>query len=224
METLWRDVRQTLRWMARQKGFTAAACLTLALGIGANTAIFSIVWGVLLKPLPYADPGRLVRVSEEHPGASPALSGDSLSNLTLDSWAPSLRTLEGLAPYVSTVYTVGREDPERLPGATVSPSLFPLLRVVPAAGRFFAPEEAAEGAEDVVVLSHGLWRSWFGGRPEAIGRSIVVEGRPCRIVGVAPVGFAFPSPETKLWKPYVVPRWKGPQDLSFSTFPVLGRL
>lgn len=84
METLWRDVRQTLRWMVRQKGFTAAACLTLALGIGANTAIFSIVYGVLLKPLPYADPGRLVQVSEEHPTANAPLRGAYFSDVTLD--------------------------------------------------------------------------------------------------------------------------------------------
>src|SRR5688572_22730514 len=106
METLWRDVRQTLRWIARQKGFTAAACLTLALGIGANTAIFSIVWGVLLKPLPYADPSRLVRVSEEHPGANAPLREAYLSDVTLESWTPALRTLEGLASYSEEVYTV----------------------------------------------------------------------------------------------------------------------
>ena len=116
METLWRDVRQTLRWMARQKGFTAAACLTLALGIGANTAIFSIVWGVLLKPLPYADPGRLVSVSEEHPGANAPLSRAYLSNVTLESWTRSMRTLEGVAAYSDDTYTVGQEDPVRLPG------------------------------------------------------------------------------------------------------------
>ena len=124
VETLWRDVRHTLRWMGRQKGFTAAASLTLALGIGANTAIFSVVWGVLLKPLPYADPDRLVRVSEEHPGANSPLSRPVLSDLTLASWTPGMRTLEGLAAYGDEVVTVGREDPVRLPGASASPSLF----------------------------------------------------------------------------------------------------
>ncbi len=224
METLWRDVRQTLRWMARQKGFTAAAGLTLALGIGANTAIFSIVYGVLLKPLPYADPDRLVRVSEEHPGANSPLRGAFLSDVTLESWTRDLRALEGIASYTDEVYTVGRENPVRLPGAAVAPSLFPLLRVAPAVGRFFAPEEAVEGAGDVVVISQSLWSSRFGGRPEAIGQSLLVEGRPCRVIGVAPPGFAFPSPETELWKPHVIPRPENPQQRGIRTFEALGRL
>ena len=224
MEALWRDVRHTLRWMGRQKGFTAAASLTLALGIGANTAIFSVVWGVLLKPLPYADPGRLVSVSEEHPGANSPISRPVLSDLTLANWAPGMRTLEGVAAYGDEVYTVGREDPVRLPGASASPSLFPLLRVSPAAGRFFEPGEAVEGASDVVVLSHRLWRQRFGGSPAAIGQSIFIDGRPCRIVGVAPQGFVFPSPDTELWKPHVFPRWDDPEQRGMQVFSALARL
>jgi putative ABC transport system permease protein len=224
METLWREVRQTLRWMVRQKGFTAAACLTLALGIGANTAIFSVVYGVLLKPLPYADPDRLVQVSEEHPGANAPLRGAYLSDVTLESWAPALRTLEGLAPYSEEVYTVGRENPVRLPGAAVAPSLFPLLRVAPAAGRFFTPEEALEGADGVVVLGHAFWRERLGGSPEAIGRSLFVEGRPRLVVGVAPPGFAFPSPDTELWMPHVIPRPENPQQRGIWVFSAVGRL
>jgi predicted permease len=223
METLWRDVRQTLRWMARQKGFTAAACLTLALGIGANTAIFSVVWGVLLKPLPYADPGRLVSVSEEHPGANAPLSRAYLSNVTLESWTRSMRTLEGVAAYSDDTYTVGQEDPVRLPGAEVSPSLFPLLRVAPAVGRFFNTDEAVEGAGQVVVISHRLWRSRFGGRPEAIGRSLVIGGQPHLIVGVAPPGFAFPNPDTTLWLPHVM-RPTDPQNRGIQIFAALARL
>jgi putative ABC transport system permease protein len=225
METLWRDVRQTLRWMMRQKGFTAAACLTLALGIGANTAIFSIVWGVLLKPLPYADPERLVQVSEEHPTANAPMPGAYFSDVTLESWSRSMRTLERVAAYSDGVLTVGREEPERLPGAAVSPALFPLLRVAPAAGRFFLPEEATKGAPCVVVLSHALWSSRFGSRPAAVGRSLFVEGRPCSVVGVAPPGFSFPAPGTALWLPYVIaPPPQDPQQRGIETFSALGRL
>jgi len=224
METLWRDIRHTLRWMVKQKGFTAAAALTLALGIGANTAIFSVVWGVLLKPLPYAEPDRLVRVSEEHPGADAPLRGAYFSDITLESWSKSMRTLEGVAAYSDEILTVGREAPERLPGAEVSPSLFPMLRVVPAAGRFFLPEEAAEGAPCVVVLSHGLWRARFGASPAALGRSIVVEGRPCQVIGVAPPGFDFPVPGTALWIPYVINPPQPANQRGIETFSALARL
>ncbi len=221
METLWREIRQTLRWMARQKGFTGAACLTLALGIGATTASFSVVYGVLLKPLPYPDPDRLVRVWEEHPGADAPFPGTYLSDRTLASWTSALRTLEGLAVYDEEVFTV---EGERLPGSSISPSLFQLLRVKPAVGRFFNPEEAVEGAADVVVVSDRLWRSRFGGSPDAVGRSLLVEGRPCFIVGVAPPGFAFPTPETVLWRPYVIPGTAGPQNDNLRVFQALGRL
>ena len=224
METFWRDIRQTLRWMARQKGFTAAACLTLALGIGANTAIFSIVWGVLLKPLPYADPGRLVQVWEEHPGANAPLRGAYFSDVTLESWSRSMSTLEGVAAYSDDVLTVGREQPERLPGASVSPALFPLLRVAPAAGRFFLPEEAAKDAPCVAVLSHTLWSRRFGSSPAAVGRSIVVEGRSCSVVGVAPAGFSFPTPGVALWLPYVIDPPRTPQQRGIVVFSALARL
>ncbi|HYH44212.1 MAG TPA: ADOP family duplicated permease, partial [Thermoanaerobaculia bacterium] len=224
MDELWQDVRQTLRWMGRQKGFTAAASLTLALGIGANTAIFSVLWGVLLKPLPFAEPDRLVSVSEEHPGANAPLVWACLSDVTLESWTTGMRTLEGVAAYADEVFTVGRENPVRLTGASVSPSLFGLLRVKPAVGRFFLPDEAVEGADDVVVLSQGFWRSRFGASPSAVGRSIFLDGRLRRIVGVAPPGFDFPTPEVVLWTPHVFPRAVNPAERGLQVFPALGRL
>ena len=137
METLRHDIRQTIRMMIANKAFTAAALLTLALGIGANAAVFSMVYGVLLRPLPYPEPERIVRLSEYHPGANAPLSAAFLSNYTLDAWLPSTKTLEGVAVFSGNSYTIGRDNPVRLDGATVSPSLFRLLRVQPAAGRFF---------------------------------------------------------------------------------------
>ncbi len=211
MDELWQDVRQTLRWMGRQKGFTAAASLTLALGIGATTAIFSVLWGVLLEPLPYAEPDRLVSLSEEHPGANAPLVWACLSDVTLEGWTPGMRTLEGVAAYSDEVFTVGRENPVRLPGASVSPSLFALLRVPPAVGRFFRPEEAVEGADDVVVLGHGFWRTRFGANPSAVGRSIVLNGRLRRIVGVAPAGFDVPAPRCRAVDAARVPPGSGPR-------------
>ena len=206
METLRHDIRQTIRMMIANKAFTAAALLTLALGIGANAAVFSMVYGVLLRPLPYAEPERIVRVSEYHPGANAPLTAAFISNFTVDAWLPSSKTLEGLAAYSGNAYTIGRENPIRLEGATVSPSLFRLLRLQPALGRFFTDQEAVQGADGVVVLGNGLWRERYGANPNAIGQTLVVDGRPRQIVGVAPAGFAFPDPDHSFWMPYVIPK------------------
>ncbi|MGD8328796.1 MAG: ABC transporter permease [Acidobacteriota bacterium] len=204
MESLLQDVRQALRTMRRQKVLTAAALVTLALGIGANTAIFSVVYGVLMRPLPYPDPGGLVRVSEEHPGANAPIPGALLSDVTLRLWQPSMKALEGIAAWSSNTYTVGTQDPERLRGAAASPVLFDLLRQRPALGRFFTDEEAVEGADDVVVIGYGFWRERYGADPDVLGQRLVIDDRPHTIIGVAPEGLAFPVPETVLWKPYVM--------------------
>jgi putative ABC transport system permease protein len=207
METLRHDIRQTIRMMIANKAFTAAALLTLALGIGANTAVFSMVYGVLLRPLPYAEPERIVRVSEYHTGVTNTpLTHSFISNFTLQAWLPSTKTLEGIAAYSGNSYTIGRENPIRLDGATVSPSLFRLLRLQPTAGRFFTDEEAIEGADGVIVLGHSLWRDRYGSNPNAIGQMLVVDGRPRQIVGVAPAGFAFPDSDHVFWLPYVMPK------------------
>ncbi len=134
METFRHDIRQTIRMMIANKAFTAAALLTLALGIGANAAVFSMVYGVLLRPLPYPEPERIVRLSEYHPGANAPLSAAFLSNYTVDAWLPSTKTLEGIAVYSGNSYTIGRDNPIRLDGASVSPALFRLLRVQPRGG------------------------------------------------------------------------------------------
>jgi putative ABC transport system permease protein len=211
--------------MIANKAFTAAALLTLALGIGANAAVFSMVYGVLLRPLPYPDPERIVRVSEYHPGANAPLTTSFLSNYTLDAWVPSSKTLEGVSAYSGTNYTVGRENPVRLEGATVSPSLFRLLRVQPAVGRFFSDQEAVEGADGVIVLGHSFWQERYGANPSAIGQMLVVDGRPRVIIGVAQPGFAFPNPENLFWMPYVMPKPGGdPKQPNMRVVVALGRL
>src|SRR5262245_23497631 len=126
MESLTHDLRQALRIMWAHKAFTVAALATLALGIGANAAVFSMVYGVLLRPLPYDEPERLVRVSEEHPGANSPLTAAFISDLTIKAWVPTAKTVEGVAAYRSDPVVVGRENPARMPGASVSPSLFRL--------------------------------------------------------------------------------------------------
>ena len=203
MESVWRDIRQAVRTMSEYKAFSAGVLLTLALGIGANTAMFSIVYGVLLRPLPYAEPGQLMRVFEERPGgtAQPWAHG-LLTDLALDAWAPASKTIEGIATFSNSFrFSVGRENPVRVPGAIVSPSLFRLLRVQPAAGRFFHDDDAIEGAGPVVVLGNGLWRDLYGASPAAVGQTLFLNEKPHLIVGVAPPGFAFPDTDAAFWAP-----------------------
>src|SRR4249919_247844 len=135
METLLKDIRYAVAMMRRNKSFTTAGLLTLALGIGATTAVFSVVYGVLLRPLPYPGADRLVRLSEEHPGAVSPLRGPMLSNLTYYAWSGS-RTIDQFAGYRSSAYTVTRDGASsRLEGADVTPSLFAMLGETPALGR-----------------------------------------------------------------------------------------
>jgi predicted permease len=209
MERLLQDVRYAVATMRRNPGFTTAALLTLALGIGATTTVFSIVYGVLLRPLPYRDSERLVRLSEEHPGANSPLRVPMLSNLTYHAWARAPSTIEQFAGYSYAEYTVALPGGAvRLIGAPVTPSLFALVGATPALGRFFLPEDARAGEDNVVVLSDRLWRERFGTDVHIVGRSVVVDGRPRTIVGIARPGFEFPAFEVRstdrnalLWTP-----------------------
>jgi putative ABC transport system permease protein len=206
MDTLFQDVRYAVASMRRSKAFSAAALVTLALGIGATTAVFSVVYGVLLRPLPYPEPGRLVRLSEEHPGANSPLRVPMLSNLTYHAWSAAPRTVEQFAAYRSSAYTVTHDgESVRLEGADVTPSLFSMLGETPAIGRFFHEDEAREGASAVVVLSDRGWRERFNADPAIAGRGVVVDGKAATIVGVARAGLAFPDRDALVWMPLVVP-------------------
>ncbi len=203
MEWMWRDIRQALRVMSEHKAFSAGVLLTLALGIGANTAMFSIVHGVLLRPLSYEEPAQLVRLFEEHPGGIPASWARTLlSDFTRDAWVPASRTIEETATFSNSFrFSIGRENPVRVPGAIVSPSLFRVLRVQPAVGRFFRDDDAMEGAGAVVVLGYGLWMDLYAATPAAIGQTLFLNERPHLIVGVAPQHFAFPDADAAFWLP-----------------------
>src|SRR5690349_21423618 len=206
MDALLQDVRYALKTLRRSAGFTTAGLLTLALGIGATTAVFSIVYGVLLRPLPYAEPSRIVRLSEEHPGAVSPLRAPMLSNLTYYAWSAAPRTVEQFAGYRSDAYTVTRNGTsERLEGANVTPSLFPMLGETPALGRFLRDDDAATGSAPVAVLSDRGWREHFGADPSVVGRSLMIDGAPATIVGVAKPGLAFPDRDALLWTPLVIP-------------------
>ncbi len=221
------DVRYTLRTLGKNPGFTTTALLTLALGIGTNTAIFAVAYGVLWRPLPYPSPDQLVRVSEYHMNATPPLQEAVMSHLAFNAWREHAQTLTGLAAYSERAYNVtGVGDAERLRAASVAPELFPLLGLAPTAGRFFDPREGIAGADRVVVLSDGYWQSRFGGRLEAIGQTLMLDGVSRVIIGVAPRGFSFPDHDRQLYTPFVVPRTteaSGPNQ-SVNVFTAIGRL
>ncbi len=196
------DIRLALRTLSRQRGFATAALLTLALGIGATTAIFSVVYGVLLRPLPFPDPDRLVQLSEVVPGGTPALPGATwISNLTLYAWEPHRTTLEAIANFSAGTSTVGLDRPRRVGRGVVGAHFFEVLGVQPLRGRFFAEDDALPGAPPTVVLSYEMWRDEFGGDAGALGRTITIDERPHQIIGIAPPGIPLPEPEARFWTP-----------------------
>ncbi|MGD8698411.1 MAG: ABC transporter permease, partial [Gemmatimonadales bacterium] len=199
ISTAARDVRHTLRALRQNPGFTVVAVLTLALGIGANTAIFSVVNGVLLRPLPYADPDRLIRIFEIEPRGGWWFT---FSPPNFTSLRDEATLLEDVAAYRETSETLtGEGDPERLAAMRVSTGFFELLGTPPQLGRSFIPEEEVAGAEPVVILSHGLWQRRFGGDGELLGRAIILSDLPRTVVGIAPADFSFGPDTPDLWLP-----------------------
>ncbi len=192
MPALTQDLRLAARLLARAPLFTAVAAGTLALGIGANTAIFSFVQGVLLEPLPYPRPERLLTVWEDHTGrGGPEQEWTGLS--ALEDWQAESRPFQGLAGFAGWGPNLtGAGEAERLAGLAVSDEYFQVLGVEPAYGRVFLPAEGLAGAERVVVLSDALWRQRFGADPALLGRAILLNGEPHSVVGILPAGAAAP--------------------------------
>src|SRR2546428_745838 len=181
LETLWQDVRYGARMLRRNPGFTAAAVLTLALGIGATTAIFSLINAVLLEPLPYEQSGQLVNLWEMRPDGK---SGDVSPGAFMD-WREYSASFEGVSSVRDTAANLtGTGQPERINGLRVSPNFLSILREQPNIGRGFLPEEELPGSDDKVVLSHGLWQRRFGGDTNLVGKPIWLEGERFIVVGV----------------------------------------
>jgi putative ABC transport system permease protein len=208
---LW-DVRYGIRMLAKTPGFTAAAVLTLALGIGANTAIFSMVYGVLVQRLPFKDPGRLYTLWERNLKMGYEQNPPAAANFR--DWRDRNHVFEQMAAFDSsrTFNLAGAGNPERVDGAAVSPGLFELLAVEPIWGRTFSNGEDQPGRDGVVMLSYGLWQRRFNADRAVVGRPITVDGRSCMVIGVMPPGFQFPgstgtilniftAPPAKLWVP-----------------------
>lgn len=197
------DLTQARRISCRHPGFTIVAVGTLALGIGVNTAVFSLIDAVLLRPLPYSDPDRLVMIWEQ---ASPGnLSPTAVAPGDYRDWRQSNRGFDRLAALDWRSFDlVGETEPEKISGYAVAEDFFSVLGVEPALGRAFLPEELQEGASSVVVISHSFWLSRFGGDPEALGSSLLLNNEPHIVMGVMPEGFQFLESYIDLWTPLVM--------------------
>jgi putative ABC transport system permease protein len=200
IETFFEDVRYALRTLRKSPGFTLVCVLTLGLGIGASTAIFSVVNGVLLRPLPYPNNGRLVRIEERHPGES-AANFTYASYLDIEYESKSLESISAFRPWSFNL--AGEGEPEQVSGALVSATFFSALGSKPFLGRTIRAEDDQPGGDNyVVVLSYALWQSRFGSDHGIIGRMLRVSAENYRIIGVMPKGFDYPD-NSKVWCPLV---------------------
>ena len=201
MWNLWQDLRFAVRALVGRPGFTVVALLPLALGIGATSAIFSVVHGVLLRPLPYDDPETIVEVWETRPRMGNRGGG----GFTLDhfrEWRENNTVFEQIAAYSPTSFNMtGLDEPLRVSGTQVSPALLALLRVAPVVGRVFEPEEETPGKDRVVLLSHRTWQSRFGADREVVGRALRLDDQTYTVIGVMPRSFEFPDREAEFWVP-----------------------
>jgi putative ABC transport system permease protein len=225
MSTLRQDLLHAVRGFRRAPAFTAVAILMLAVGIGATTSIFSLFYGILVRPLPYPEPERLFSFRE---GRSPRAGGVVPLSVTdsrmLEALESDRDSFEAVGGYLPRTYTLsGRGEPVRVAGMAVSPGLFRALRVGPAVGRFFRDPEARAGSEHVVVLSHAAWRARFAADPAIVGLTISLDGVAHEVVGVAPEGFRFFDRRDELWTPLVL-RPPGMAPDSRLVLPGLGRL
>jgi putative ABC transport system permease protein len=199
-DAMIQDLRFGVRMLLKQPGFTLVALLTLALGIGANTAVFSVANTVLLRPLPYQKPDELVMVWETAPKLG--FPHNDVAPANFLDWRAQNNVFAQIAAFGGTsVSLTGLGEPERIEGVRVSASLFPLLGVAPALGRVFTDEEDRTEAQSVIVLSHGLWQRRFGGADSIVGQILTLNSRPYTVIGVMPASFRFPGREQEFWCP-----------------------
>ncbi len=217
------DLRYALRLLASQPGLTLVAIATLALGIGANAAIFSAVNAVLLRPLPYPDADRLGQIWEKRP--SEGVMDNVVSPADYLDWEERQQTFEAIAAHTAaTADLTGSGEPIRLATGAVSPAFFDVLGVRMALGRTFRPEEATVGQHQVAILSHALWRDRFSADPAIVGRKILLNAEPVEVVGVLPLGFEFSNRSLELWVPLALRGGAQPQSRTNHYLTVYGRL
>jgi predicted permease len=219
LETVAQDLRYAVRSLRKSPGFTAAAVVALALGIGANTAVFTVVNGVLLRQLPFADAARLTLISYK-PTRGPFPGQLGLSNGHYVAFLQQNQSFEHLATFAGETMTLtGAGDPVRLPAAAVTPDFFATMQVHASLGRTFLPDEDQKGSDRVALLSDSLWRNRFGADPNILGRTITVDGAPRTVAGILPSAFAFPR-DAMLWTPLDA----RPDGHNSFFRPVIGRL
>jgi putative ABC transport system permease protein len=225
MSVLLQDLRFAIRQMAKRPGFTAIILLTMALGIGANAAIFSVLDAVLLRPLPYSQPERLIKVWTRFTGIGAPNDQNWVSAPEFRDFQQLNHSFSDLAAMSGASFNLGvKGSPQRVVGAAVTPNLFSMLGVQPQLGRKFLPEEAQPGRDKEVILSYAIWRRVFAANPNIVGTSIRIDGVPYSVIGVMPEGFEYPS-EAEVWGPLAF----SPDDLSENSrgghgLEVLGRI
>jgi putative ABC transport system permease protein len=213
------DIRYAIRMLVKQPAFTFVALVTLALGIGANTAIFSLVNSILLQPLPYREPDRLVRMIQSSPKLG--LSTWGVSQAAFAAYRDQNRSFDALAIFNSSgINLTGAGEPERLPVSNVTADFFRVLGINPILGRTFQEGEDTPGKNSVCVISHALWQRKFGGDPNVVGRTLSLNQTPTQIIGVMPAEFKFPRTETELWIPLAL----NPTRTAPYAFQVVARL
>ncbi len=200
---IWQDVRFGLRTMRKNPIFSLVAVLTIAIGIGANVVVFTLVERILLSPLPYPEPERLVRLVQAYPEMG--LTSWGLSPANFVRYRDGNRSFEAIAAFDTTgAILTGSERPEYVQAGRVTADFFRVFGVNAVLGRTFAPGEDEPGKNNVVVLSYNLWQKRFSGDSQIVGKSLVLSGVPAQIIGVVPASFSFPSPETELWTPMAI--------------------
>jgi putative ABC transport system permease protein len=223
MRAFAHDLKHAVRLLARQPGVTVVAVVTLALGIGANAAIFSAVDAILLRPLPYENPGRLVMVWEKR--QAEGVFDNLVAPADYMDWAKMNTVFESTAAYAPTTRDLtGAGDPTRLGAGAVSPEFFKVFRVRPQLGRTFEAGEGVEGRNRVVILGHGLWQRRFGADPAVIGRVLVLNGLPFEVIGVLPATFEFPDSSLEIWAPLAFEGTSEPLSRALHNFFVYARL
>jgi len=219
------DIRSGLRQVRQAPGYAALVIVTIAIGIGATTTLFSVVDGVLLKPLPWPRAERLVRVTETRQGRTGRVAG-TVSNATFLAWRDHPDTIEDLGGWLTQTATMtGAGDPVRVSVLPTTASLFAILRARPLIGRLFVEGDGARDQPGLVILSYGLWQERFGGRPEIVGNILQFDDKPYTIVGVMPREFAFPDRETRAWTAWSVPPLLAPNGMQVGViFRAVARL
>ena len=223
LDVLRQDVRFAVRTLIRRPGFAVVAVLTLGVGMGATTAIFSLIDSVLLKPLPFHEPDRLVTAWEVRPRFNQPRMQVSPANYV--DWKQQVQAFESLAAYVTNFLNLtGAGTPERLVSAMVTPNLFPTLGVEPLVGRGFVAPEGSPGQTAVTILSYELWQRRFGGDRGIVGQTIRLDGQPHMVVGIMPRHFQFPREGVQLWTPVDYRAGAGVQGRDGFFLVVVGRL